>query len=517
MIVGNDIFSNPIREIAAKVELSKGSSTKAFTHNGDLVSVTIDRVGAPKFFGYGISQKATINIRDKERQYHIEKDTCGIISFNDTSAFAPMYVSEVVRQENTNALTITLLDALADAANHTISELSLDELESYDIATVATWCAQLLELGGIEYDYPEFQFRYDGGANFSGAETIREVLDAIAEVTQTVYYINHFNELVFRRLSIGGIPDYAITKAQYFTLDSKTDKTLTAIGSITELGDNVEATTGADGEAQYIRNNPFWDMREDIADLVEQALEAVGGLTINQFNVKWRGNYLLEPADKIAIVTKDNDTVYSYLLNDTITYNGGFSQVTNWEYGTEEKVHTNPSTLGEVIKQTYAKVDKANREIELVASEAGKNTSAIAALQLNAESINATVAGIQTATNAATGNIETLTQKVNAQITESDVNLAISNALDNGVNKVETTTGFTFNEAGLRVSNTNSEVSTIITENGMRVEKGSAPMLIANKDGVKAEDLHATTFLIIGKNSRLEDMGNRTACFWIGG
>ena len=258
-------------------------------------------------------------------------------------------------------------------------------------------------------------------------------------------------------------------------------------------------------------------MREDIADLVEQALEAVGGLTINQFNVKWRGNYLLEPADKIAIVTKDNDTVYSYLLNDTITYNGGFSQVTNWEYGTEEKVHTNPSTLGEVIKQTYAKVDKANREIELVASEAGKNTSAIAALQLNAESINATVAGIQTATNAATGNIETLTQKVNAQITESDVNLAISNALDNGVNKVETTTGFTFNEAGLRVSNTNSEVSTIITENGMRVEKGSAPMLIANKDGVKAEDLHATTFLIIGKNSRLEDMGNRTACFWIGG
>ena len=40
---------------------------------------------------------------------------------------------------------------------------------------------------------------------------------------------------------------------------------------------------------------------------------------------------------------------------------------------------------------------------------------------------------------------------------------------------------------------------------------------MADNLGVKAEDLHATTYLIIGNNSRLEDYNtNRTGCFWIG-
>ena len=56
----------------------------------------------------------------------------------------------------------------------------------------------------------------------------------------------------------------------------------------------------------------------------------------------------------------------------------------------------------------------------------------------------------------------------------------------------------------------------------MRVSIGEDQKLLANADGVKAEDLHATTYLIIGKNSRFEDFTNadgvaRTACFWIGG
>jgi hypothetical protein len=56
----------------------------------------------------------------------------------------------------------------------------------------------------------------------------------------------------------------------------------------------------------------------------------------------------------------------------------------------------------------------------------------------------------------------------------------------------------------------------------MIVAQDSDEKLVANADGVKAEDLHATTYLIIGNNSRFEDYTNssgeaRTACFWIGG
>ena len=55
----------------------------------------------------------------------------------------------------------------------------------------------------------------------------------------------------------------------------------------------------------------------------------------------------------------------------------------------------------------------------------------------------------------------------------------------------------------------------------MQISRGNNEVLTANNEGVKAEDLHATTYLIIGKNSRLEDWEQngeqRTACFWIGG
>ena len=45
----------------------------------------------------------------------------------------------------------------------------------------------------------------------------------------------------------------------------------------------------------------------------------------------------------------------------------------------------------------------------------------------------------------------------------------------------------------------------------MEVSKDGEPVLIANNEGVEAIDLRATTFLIIGKNSRLQDYeGNRT-------
>lgn len=83
--------------------------------------------------------------------------------------------------------------------------------------------------------------------------------------------------------------------------------------------------------------------------------------------------------------------------------------------------------------------------------------------------------------------------------------------------KVTTATGFTFNEEGLTVSKTGSEMETQITEDGMTVSKNGSVVLTANNIGVDAVNLHATTYLIIGQNSRFEDYNGRTGCFWIGG
>ena len=102
-------------------------------------------------------------------------------------------------------------------------------------------------------------------------------------------------------------------------------------------------------------------------------------------------------------------------------------------------------------------------------------------------------------------------------MTAEDVKLEIKSELSNGVTKVETTTGFTFNDEGLTVSKSGSEMTTQITEDGMTVFRDNTAVLIANNVGVDAVNLHATTYLIIGNNSRFEDYGeDRTGCFWIG-
>ena len=78
---------------------------------------------------------------------------------------------------------------------------------------------------------------------------------------------------------------------------------------------------------------------------------------------------------------------------------------------------------------------------------------------------------------------------------------------------------FTFNQEGLTIKKSDVDITTNISEDGMKVSKGSEVVLTANNGGVEARNLHATTYLIIGENSRFEDYdnGSRTGCFWIGG
>jgi uncharacterized protein YoxC len=294
-----------------------------------------------------------------------------------------------------------------------------------------------------------------------------------------------------------------IDKANYFTLESKTNRILSDICSATELGDNVITATGNQGEVQYVRDNPFWELREDIVTLLENAIAAVGGTNIHQFSCKWRGNYLIEPGDKIGLVTKDNNTIISYLLDDKYTYNGGFSADTTWDFEDKSESADNPVTLGDALKKTYAKVDKANKEIEIVAGET-------AAIKLTAGSIQNSVTKMD-------DDLTNIIAEVNTKVTANDVSFSIQTALGEGVERVTTSTGFTFNEEGLHISKEDSEITTSITEDGMTVYKDNKDVLVADNFGVKAEDLHATTFLIIGDNSRIEDYGsNRTGCFWIG-
>ena len=532
MITADNIIlttlKEPVREIRGRVEILEGSALLDICKCADaLKEMTIERVGdTSKFFGYGIVQKLNVHLIDKERQRNITTANTLDVAFGVVSdyvhPFPQFKVTEVHRDENTNELSITAYDSLYEAGQHTIEEIPMS---SYTLYEMANACAALLGVAFRTENIEDnvFNLVYPSGANFSGKETIREVLDAIAEATQTIYYINSEGLLIFKRLDLADNALYTIDRDNYFTAEVGDNRRLSAITHITELGDNLTATAAFTGTTQYIRENPFYTLRDDLGTLLDNALVNVSGMSISQFNTNWRGNFLIELGDRIGIEDKTGTIKYSYLLDDTIHYDGTLSQKTQWKYtANDAAADSNSTTIGDTIKNTYARVDKANKEIALVASTAEDNKNNIASLNLNTESISASVESVRAATEEAfetvNSNIGNLINSVAAQITAEDVTLSINTALENGVSKVETETGFTFNSDGLRVSKSESEISTLISEDGMNITKNNDVVLTANNTGVEARNLHATTYLIIGNRSRFEDYGyNRTGCFWIGG
>ena len=603
-MINSTIASSAVNKVNAKVELYNGSTlVTTCTCNDRLQDFTVERVGQNnKFFGFGIIHKLTVNLIDLDRSLTVTKDNSFkvYLGYGDQfeNPYPTFYADSISRDENTNTITVVAYDTLAAANTHTVAEIQVP----YTIRQFAAAATTLLGVAAVNFigitDEACLNTYYETGANFEGTENYKAALDSIAEVTQTIYYLDNQNRLIFKRLDKDGAAVFTIGKDIYYDLESGEKRILNTIVSATELGDNISSSAGSDGVTQYIRNNPFWDLREDRATLLDNAVAAIGGIGADQFYCDWDGNFLLEMGDKINIIAEDDSNLVSYLLNDSIHYDSTLSELSQWIHTDKDETASNPSSLGEVLKQTYAKVDKQNKTIELVAGETKDNTTNIAALQLTVNGISASVKSLDettktltndlgevsgtvnthteniaalvakddeitasvssletktneldtslnttnqnvsklqiTAENISTSvnsletniterlngidtNYDELAKEVNTKVTASDITVAIEEERRKGAEKVTTSTGFTFDSNGLTITKSDSEISTNIDEDGLSVYRYNEEVLTADNGGVKAKNLHATTYLIVGKNTYFADYGiDRAGCFWTG-
>ena len=94
----------------------------------------------------------------------------------------------------------------------------------------------------------------------------------------------------------------------------------------------------------------------------------------------------------------------------------------------------------------------------------------------------------------------------------------LKNQVDQGVDHVDSRDGCYFGPGGMEISRTDAETATKIDFSGVRVVQvdSGETLLSAQGDSVTAKNLHATTYLIIGNNSRIEDIDDTSAgLFWI--
>lgn len=117
--------------------------------------------------------------------------------------------------------------------------------------------------------------------------------------------------------------------------------------------------------------------------------------------------------------------------------------------------------------------------------------------------------------------VSSLDSKVEMKLDADAVNIVIEKKMSDGVDRVETSMGYRFDDDGLDITKAGEAISNKLDHTGMYVKRNGDEILTANSEGVNAANLHAKTYLIIGAGdgrSRFEDYGiNRTGCFWVGG
>lgn len=178
-------------------------------------------------------------------------------------------------------------------------------------------------------------------------------------------------------------------------------------------------------------------------------------------------------------------------------------------------------SFGKKFSEILGLIDESRHKVDSVESSLRNvKTETETALKRTSEEIEATAKATETVRNELGEEISSLEKKVEVKVDANAVNIAIEQKWAEGVDQVETATGYRFDADGLNITKAGEEMANRLDNTGMYVERSGEAILTANNKGVTATNLHAKTYLIIGAGngrSRIEDYGiDRTGVFWIG-
>lgn len=241
-----------------------------------------------------------------------------------------------------------------------------------------------------------------------------------------------------------------------------------------------------------IENNQLMDSHRE--DFIEGLYTALSGLTYYPHEVESYGIGILEICDFFTIETLDGKTYTALHLSGNMEITQGLIESTKGAAPTAtETDYKAASTTDRTLNKTILRVDKQEGIIQGLVTKTEEKT------------------------NELTGELDKVKKSVEATMSAEDIKILVSTSVE-GKNSIETSMGYTFNDEGLRIKKSGEQIENLLTHEGMYVNRADDNVLTADKTGVEAINLKARQYLIIGKNSRLEDYeGNRTACFYIGG
>ena len=208
----------------------------------------------------------------------------------------------------------------------------------------------------------------------------------------------------------------------------------------------------------------------------------------------------------LSITDRNGKTITAWVMTkkqtgqkDTLECTGSFSR----------------DSVSAVNEQSYGalsgKVLNLRTDVEGIKAENKDASGRLASLKLALDGISGQVEQQTANGDALRKELTEVRQTANA------VKISVQAIQDNGVSKVQTGMGYTFDDSGLHIARQGEQMENRLDNTGMYVTRGGQTVLQANDDGVEAVDIKVRNYLVVGR-SRLETYENdRTACFYISG
>ena len=271
------------------------------------------------------------------------------------------------------------------------------------------------------------------------------------------------------------------------------------VGVICGTGSNTYALTG-----NFLLTTETPDTLQPIAETLYNLLR---GVSYTPCRLKIPANTQISTGDILSVPCVDGTMVTVYVMKKVQIGPLETLECTGSPCRTASSVTNNTK-----FTNLYGSVLELQADVNGLRAENRNADGRTAALEM-------TVDGMQTSVQQqAAGLAAVVTRITSAEQTAESLSMEVKTVKTDGISKVSTTTGYTFDENGITVEKSGREIKTQITEDGMQVFKNRKTVLTANSEGVDAVDLTASTYLVVGGRSRFENYDkDRTGCFWIGG
>lgn len=457
----------------------------------------------------------------------------GVIEFwtgNDVptlnNAPASSWTTEALKQEHIGDIYI-VLSGSAQGANYRfvndngtwkwleISDSQIGAVRELAQSALDKANANALDIIDLQRTDVQFQASLDGiTASYSTLDTrvneLGDGFDAIKTAEKTVtgdsITINDCGEYPIKSFAIYGTTN-GVTGEH--TLSIRQQSQTVAEGQSYTYDLDEMNLIASEGHVDYI----YYNVREDAWYHVVDREDTQTETLIENDNLTMSLNNIL-----------DNAMLYktTMIITDTANESGDPAQIKinyltdtvfNAIYATRSDINVTKHSITSSVSETVtAVVENVDTRVTDVANTLEQSTKDLSG-KINTINDSLGEYAKQSTVVTVTNSVQEIQTALNEQI------LVTQQIKEDGVEKVTTTTGFTFDQVGLTIDKSGSDTKTLVDEDGMTVysKTGSEESILLNVDsqGVQTENLHVRTYTQIGSHTRLQDYEDGTAIFYI--